>query len=154
MFHNALTGKKLPVYGDGLNVRDWLYVRDHAMAISMVLDDGKPGEIYNVGGHNEKANIEIVKILLNTLQELLPDSDERKAYINESLISYVEDRKGHDRRYAISPDKIRNDIGWYPETKFEDGIRLTIKWYLEHQEWMENVTSGQYQEYYKEMYHE
>lgn len=153
MFQNALTGKKLPIYGDGLNVRDWLYVMDHAKAISMVIDNGKLGEVYNVGGHNEKANIEIVNIILNTLQELLPDDDARKAYINSDLITYVEDRKGHDRRYAIAPDKIKQDLGWYPETKFEDGIRLTIKWYLEHQKWMENVTTGQYQEYYKEMYH-
>ena len=136
MFQNALTGKKLPIYGDGLNVRDWLYVMDHAKAISMVIDNGKLGEVYNVGGHNEKANIEIVNIILNTLQELLPDDDARKAYINSDLITYVEDRKGHDRRYAIAPDKIKQDLGWYPETKFEDGIRLTIKWYLEHQKWM------------------
>lgn len=153
MFHNALTGKNLPIYGDGLNVRDWLYVMDHAKAISMVIDNGKLGEVYNVGGHNEKANIDIVHIILNTLQELLPDDDARKAYINSDLITYVEDRKGHDRRYAIAPDKIKQDLGWYPETKFEDGIRLTIKWYLEHQKWMEHVTTGQYQEYYKEMYH-
>ena len=152
MFHNALTGKKLPIYGDGLNVRDWLYVMDHAKAISMVIDNGKLGEVYNVGGHNEKANIDIVNIILTTLQELLPDDDARKAYINSDLITYVEDRKGHDRRYAIAPDKIKQDLGWYPETKFEDGIRLTIKWYLEHQKWMEHVTTGQYQEYYKEMY--
>lgn len=153
MFHNALTGKNLPIYGDGLNVRDWLYVMDHAKAISMVIDNGKLGEVYNVGGHNEKANIDIVHIILNTLQELLPDDDARKAYINSDLITYVEDRKGHDRRYAIAPDKIKQDLGWYPETKFEDGIRLTIKWYLEHQKWMEHVTTGQYQEYYREMYH-
>ena len=153
MFHNALTDKKLPIYGDGLNVRDWLYVMDHAKAISMVIDNGKLGEVYNVGGHNEKANIDIVNIILTTLQELLPDDDARKAYINSDLITYVEDRKGHDRRYAIAPDKIKQDLGWYPETKFEDGIRLTIKWYLEHQKWMEHITTGQYQEYYKEMYH-
>lgn len=154
MFHNALTGKTLPIYGDGKNVRDWLYVMDHAKAISMVLDHGKLGEVYNVGGHNEKTNIEIVTIILNTLDELLADDDARKAFISKDLITYVEDRKGHDRRYAIAPDKIKKDIGWYPETKFEDGIRLTIQWYLEHQQWMKNITSGQYQEYYKEMYHE
>lgn len=153
MFHNALTGKNLPIYGDGKNVRDWLYVMDHAKAISMVLDNGKIGEVYNVGGHNEKTNIEIVTIILNTLDELLADDDARKAFISKDLITYVEDRKGHDRRYAIAPDKIKKDIGWYPETKFEDGIRLTIQWYLEHEQWMENITSGQYQDYYKEMYH-
>ena len=153
MINNALSGKNLPIYGDGLNVRDWLYVRDHAKAISMVIDNGELGEIYNVGGHNEKTNMEIVTIILETLQELLADSDERKKFITKDLITHVEDRKGHDRRYAIAPDKIKKDIGWYPETMFEEGIRLTIKWYLEHQSWMEHITSGQYQEYYKEMYH-
>ncbi len=153
MINNALCGRSLPIYGDGLNVRDWLYVKDHAKAISMVLDNGKLGEVYNVGGHNEKKNIEIVTIILETLHELLPDTDNRKATVNKNLITYVEDRKGHDRRYAIAPDKIKNDIGWYPETMFEEGIRLTIKWYLEHHTWMENITSGQYQDYYKEMYH-
>lgn len=153
MINNALHGKNLPVYGDGLNVRDWLYVKDHAKAISMVIDSGKAGEVYNVGGHNEKTNFDIITIIINTLQELLSDDDVRKAAITKDLITYVEDRKGHDRRYAIAPDKIKKDIGWFPETKFEDGIRLTIKWYLENEKWMQNVTSGQYQEYYKEMYH-
>lgn len=153
MINNALSGKKLPVYGDGLNVRDWLYVRDHAKAISMVIDSAKPGEIYNVGGHNEKTNIEIVTIIIDTLNELLSEQDARKANITKEQITYVEDRKGHDRRYAIAPDKIKKDIGWFPETKFEDGIRLTIQWYLEHSDWMDNITSGQYQDYYKEMYH-
>ncbi|SES80445.1 dTDP-glucose 4,6-dehydratase [[Clostridium] polysaccharolyticum] len=152
MINNALSGKKLPIYGDGLNVRDWLYVKDHAKAISMVIDNGKLGEVYNVGGHNEKTNIEIVTIILDTLQEILPADDARRAGVTKELITYVADRKGHDRRYAIAPDKIKEDIGWYPETKFEDGIRLTIQWYLKHQQWMENITSGQYQEYYKEMY--
>lgn len=153
MINNALSGKKLPIYGDGLNVRDWLYVRDHAKAISMVIDRAKPGEVYNVGGHNEKTNIDIVTIIINTLNELLSDQDARKANITKELITYVEDRKGHDRRYAIAPDKIKKDIGWSPETSFEEGIRLTIQWYLEHSDWMENITSGQYQEYYQEMYH-
>lgn len=152
MINNALTGKKLPVYGDGLNVRDWLYVMDHAKAIDMVMENGKLGEVYNVGGHNEKKNIDIVTIIIETLQSLLEDTDERKNLISEDLIQYVGDRLGHDRRYAIAPDKIKNDIGWYPETKFEDGIRLTIKWYLEHPEWLSNVTSGEYQNYYKKMY--
>ena len=144
IINNALNGKKLPVYGDGKNVRDWLYVDDHAKAIDMVQENGVLGERYNIGGHNEKQNIEIIKTILETLTEMLPDSDPRKAAINEDLISYVEDRKGHDRRYAIAPDKIKNDIGWYPETMF--------KWYFEHEDWMRNVTSGDYQKYYNEMY--
>ncbi len=118
----------------------------------MVQENGVLGERYNIGGHNEKQNIEIIKTILETLTEMLPDSDPRKAAINEDLISYVEDRKGHDRRYAIAPDKIKNDIGWYPETMFKDGIKLTIKWYFEHEDWMRNVTSGDYQKYYNEMY--
>ncbi len=152
IINNALNGKKLPVYGDGRNVRDWLYVDDHAKAIDMVQEKGRLGERYNIGGHNEKQNIEIIKIILQTLNEMLPDSDPRKSAINESLITYVEDRKGHDRRYAIAPDKIKADTGWYPETMFKDGIRLTIKWYFEHEDWMKNVTSGDYQKYYQEMY--
>lgn len=153
MIHNALNGKKLPIYGDGLNVRDWLYVKDHAKAISMVIDCAKPGQIYNVGGHNEKKNVEIVSLIISTLQELLDEKDARREKVTEELIQYVEDRKGHDRRYAIAPDKIKKEIGWYPETCFEDGIRETIKWYLENEEWMQHVTSGKYQEYYKDMYH-
>jgi dTDP-glucose 4,6-dehydratase len=152
IINNALHGKKLPVYGDGLNVRDWLYVDDHAKAIDMVQEKGRLGERYNIGGHNEKRNIDIIKIILETLREMLPDDDERKAHINEGLITYVEDRKGHDRRYAIAPDKIKSEIGWYPETMFKDGIRLTIAWFFEHEEWMKNVTSGDYQKYYSEMY--
>ncbi len=152
IINNALSGKTLPVYGDGKNVRDWLYVMDHAKAIDMVQEEGVLGQRYNVGGHNEKQNIEIIRIILETLQELLPDSDPRKANISENLISYVTDRKGHDRRYAIAPDKIKADLGWFPETMFKDGIRLTIQWYLEHEEWMNHVTSGDYQKYYAEMY--
>ncbi len=152
IINNTLQGKKLPVYGDGKNVRDWLYVMDHAKAIDMVCEKGVVGEKYNVGGHNERQNIQIVKTIIHTIAEMLPDSDPRKAHVNEDLITYVTDRKGHDRRYAIAPDKIRDEIGWEPETKFEDGIRLTIQWYFEHQEWMQHVTSGDYQKYYKEMY--
>ena len=122
IINNALQGKKLPVYGDGKNVRDWLYVMDHAKGIDMVQEKGRLFETYNIGGHNEK------------------------------LITYVEDRKGHDRRYAIAPDKIKEEVGWYPETCFEDGIRLTIQWFFEHEDWMKNVTSGDYQKYYNEMY--
>ncbi|SFR56601.1 dTDP-glucose 4,6-dehydratase [Anaeromicropila populeti] len=154
MIHNALQGKKLPVYGDGKNVRDWLYVMDHAKAVDMVLNEGKPGQIYNIGGHNEKQNIEIVSIIIEVLQEVLADSDSRKMNISKDLIAFVEDRKGHDRRYAIAPDKIKNQVGWYPETTFQDGIRKTIIWYLENTKWLENVTSGDYQNYYKEMYKE
>ena len=152
IINNALHGKKLPVYGDGKNVRDWLYVMDHAKAIDMVINQGKLFETYNGGGHNEKQNIEIIKIIIETLREMLPDSDPRKAAITEDLITYVEDRKGHDRRYAIAPDKIKSEIGWEPETMFKDGIKLTIKWYFEHEDWMKNVTSGDYMNYYSQMY--
>ena len=152
IINNALSGKKLPVYGDGKNVRDWLYVEDHAKAIDMVQEQGVLGERYNIGGHNEKQNIEIIKIILETLNEMLPDSDPRKAHINEELITYVADRKGHDRRYAIAPDKIKAAVGWVPDTMFKDGIKLTIKWYFEHEDWMKNVTSGDYQKYYAAMY--
>mgnify|MGYP000560799885 CR=1 FL=1 len=154
MIANALNDKPLPVYGKGENVRDWLYVDDHAKAIDMVQEKGKLGERYNIGGHNEKQNIEIIHIIIETLQEMLPDSDPRKAHINNDLITYVEDRKGHDRRYAIAPDKIKAEIGWYPETMFKEGIRKTIAWYFEHEDWMNNVTSGDYQKYYNEMYEE
>ena len=152
IINNALQGRKLPVYGDGKNVRDWLYVEDHAKAIDMVQEQGRLFETYNIGGHNEKQNIEIIHIILETLQEMLPEGDPRKAYVNEGLITYVEDRKGHDRRYAIAPDKIRTEIGWEPETMFKDGIRKTIQWFFENEEWMKNVTSGDYQKYYEEMY--
>ncbi len=152
IINNALNGKKLPVYGDGKNVRDWLYVMDHAKAIDMVQEQGKLFETYNIGGHNEKQNIEIINIILETLNEMLPDSDPRKAHINKDLITYVEDRKGHDRRYAIAPDKIKEHLGWYPETMFKDGIKLTIKWFFEHEDWMKNVTSGDYLKYYEDMY--
>ena len=152
MINNALQGKALPVYGDGKNVRDWLYVADHAKAIDMVCEKGQLFGIYNVGGHNEKQNIEIVKIIIDTLLELLPEGDSRRANLSYDLIQYVGDRKGHDRRYAIAPDKIRSEIGWEPETLFKDGIRLTIQWYLEHEDWMKNVTDQSYMKYYEEMY--
>ncbi|MDE7360205.1 MAG: GDP-mannose 4,6-dehydratase, partial [Lachnospiraceae bacterium] len=152
IINNALQGKKLPVYGDGKNVRDWLYVEDHAKAIDMVQEKGRLFETYNVGGHNEKQNIEIVKIIIETLRDMLPETDGRRAHLTEELITYVEDRKGHDRRYAIAPDKIREEIGWEPETMFKDGIRRTIEWYFAHEDWMKNVTSGDYQKYYEEMY--
>ncbi len=152
IINNALHGKKLPVYGDGKNVRDWLYVDDHAKAIDMVIEKGRLGERYNIGGHNEKQNIEIIHIILDTLNEMLPESDPRKAAINENLITFVADRKGHDMRYAIAPDKIKQEIDWFPETMFKDGIKLTIQWYFENEDWMQNVTSGDYQKYYKDMY--
>lgn len=140
MIINALYDKPLPVYGDGLNVRDWLYVEDHCRAIDLILQKGKVGEIYNVGGHNEMRNIDIVKLICKELGK------------PESLITHVTDRKGHDRRYAIDPTKIHNELGWLPETKFADGIKKTIKWYLENQPWWENIVNGEYQGYYERMY--
>jgi dTDP-glucose 4,6-dehydratase len=147
MINNALHHKELPVYGDGLNVRDWLFVEDHCKAIDMVLSGAEPGEVYNVGGHNERANMQIVKTVIAEVSRAVDDPE-----INEGLIRHVTDRKGHDRRYGIAPDKIKTDLGWYPETAFEDGIVLTVKWYLANREWMDNVTSGAYQDYYKKMY--
>ncbi len=152
MINNALQGKALPVYGDGKNVRDWLYVEDHCKGIDMVQEKGRLFETYNIGGHNEKQNIEIVNIIIDTLREILPESDERRALVSKDLITYVGDRKGHDRRYAIAPDKIKAEVGWQPETMFADGIKKTIKWYLDNEDWMKNVTSGDYQKYYEDMY--
>mgnify|MGYP000984693078 CR=1 FL=1 len=152
MIANALNDKPLPVYGEGLNVRDWLYVEDHCKAIDLIIHKGRVGEVYNVGGHNEKQNIEIINIIIDTLQEMLPADDPRRALVSKDLITYVEDRKGHDRRYAIAPDKIKAEIGWYPETDFATGIKKTIAWFFEHEDWMKNVTSGDYQKYYDDMY--
>lgn len=152
VINNALQGKPLPVYGDGKNVRDWLYVEDHAKGIDMVQERGRLYETYNIGGHNERQNIQIIHTILSTLQELLPETDERRKNISNDLITFVQDRKGHDRRYAIAPDKIKREIGWVPDTRFEDGIRRTVQWYLEHEEWMQHVTSGNYQKYYEDMY--
>ena len=152
IINNALAGKDLPVYGDGKNVRDWLYVEDHAKAIDMVQEKGRLFETYNVGGHNEKQNIEIVKTIIDILREELDDSDPRKEHLTYDLITYVADRKGHDRRYAIAPDKIKAEIGWEPETMFKEGIRKTIKWYFDNEEWMSHVTSGDYEKYYEKMY--
>ena len=140
MIANALADKPLPVYGEGLNVRDWLYVEDHCKAIDLIIHKGRVGEVYNVGGHNEKQNIEIVKIICKELGK------------PESLITHVGDRKGHDMRYAIDPTKIHNELGWLPETKFEDGIKKTIQWYLDNREWWETIISGEYQNYYEKMY--
>ena len=140
MIANALNDKPLPVYGEGLNVRDGLYVEDHCKAIDMIIHNGKVGEVYNIGGHNEKTNIYIVKKILELLGK------------PESLITYVTDRKGHDLRYAIDPTKIKNELGWEPDTMFDDGIVKTVNWYLENREWWENIISGEYQNYYEKMY--
>ncbi len=140
MIANALANKPLPVYGEGLNVRDWLYVEDHCRAIDLIIHKGRVGEVYNVGGHNEKQNIEIVKIICRELDR------------SEELIVHVEDRKGHDRRYAIDPAKIHRELGWLPETKFEDGIKKTVRWYLDNQKWWQEIISGEYQQYYEKMY--
>ena len=147
MINNVKHHKQLPVYGDGMQIRDWLYVEDHCKAIDMVANGGKIGEVYNVGGHNERPNIFIVKTIINQLHDRLQDEG-----ISEELIKHVADRLGHDRRYGIDPTKIKNDLGWYPETPFEKGIVLTIDWYLNHEEWMNHVTSGDYQNYYQDMY--
>lgn len=159
MIKNVLDGENLPVYGDGKNVRDWLYVEDHCKAIDMVLRNGRMGEVYNVGGFNEEQNIEIVKLVIDTIKELIDENSEYnkilkidKEKINYELITYVQDRLGHDRRYAIDPSKIADELGWYPETDFASGIRKTIIWYLENQEWVNEITSGEYKNYYKKMY--
>ena len=146
IINNCLNKNDLPVYGDGLNIRDWIYVEDHCKAIDMVINNGRIGEVYNIGGHNERTNIHIVKTIIGYIHDNVDDT------INESLIKYVGDRKGHDRRYGIDPAKIKNELGWYPETSFEEGIKKTIKWYLDNRDWMERVTSGGYQNYYKKMY--
>jgi dTDP-glucose 4,6-dehydratase len=140
MIANCLANKPLPVYGQGVNVRDWLYVDDHCKAIDIIIHQGTIGEVYNIGGHNEMRNIDIVKLIIKELGE------------DDSLITYVADRKGHDMRYAIDPTKIHNELGWLPETKFEDGIKKTIRWYLDNRKWWETIISGEYQEYYERMY--
>ena len=168
IINNILEGKKLPVYGKGENVRDWLYVEDHCKAIDLVVREGRDGQVYNVGGHNEMKNIDIVKLTIRTIhdmmenepelrkvlrkQELDENGDIRIDWINDGLITFVADRLGHDQRYAIDPTKIKNELGWYPETKFADGIVKTIRWNLEHQDWIKDVTSGEYQKYYEQMY--
>lgn len=140
MIANVLHHKPLPVYGEGLNVRDWLYVEDHCRAIDLIIRRGTVGEVYNIGGHNEMRNIDIVRIILRELGG------------DESLITHVKDRAGHDRRYAIDPTKIHNELGWLPETRFEDGIKKTIRWYLDNREWWERIISGEYRDYYERMY--
>ena len=140
MIKNALADEKLPVYGTGENVRDWLYVEDHCKAIDMIIHEGKVGEVYNIGGHNEKSNLDVVRTILKQVGK------------SEDLITFVGDRKGHDLRYAIDPTKIHDELGWLPETRFDDGIRQTIGWYLDNRSWWEEIISGEYQEYYDRMY--
>ena len=140
MIKNALADEKLPVYGTGENVRDWLYVEDHCKAIDMIIHEGKVGEVYNIGGHNEKSNLDVVRTILKQVGK------------SEDLITFVGDRKGHDLRYAIDPTKIHDELGWLPETRFDDGIRQTIDWYLDNRSWWEEIISGEYQEYYDRMY--
>jgi dTDP-glucose 4,6-dehydratase len=146
IMNNTLAHKELPVYGDGMQVRDWLYVEDHCKAIDMVVRNGVDGEVYNVGGHNERPNIFIVKTIIEYIKENVDPE------VGEHMIKYVTDRKGHDRRYGIDPTKIKEALGWYPETTFEVGIKKTLKWYLDNMDWVKNVTSGAYQDYYKKMY--
>ena len=165
---NILEGKKLPVYGDGSNVRDWLYVTDHCKAIDAVIHRGRAGEVYNVGGHNERKNIDIVRTIIRTVHELMTEHPEyREAlkkkergsdgqwsvdWINDDLITFVKDRLGHDQRYAIDPSKITRELGWSPETSFDAGILKTVRWNLEHQDWIEEITQGDYVRYYERMY--
>ena len=140
MIANALADKELPVYGKGENVRDWLYVEDHCSAIDLIIHKGRVGEVYNIGGHNERTNLEVVKIILKELGK------------SEDLIRYVTDRPGHDMRYAIDPAKIHDELGWLPETKFEDGIKKTIKWYLDNKDWWQHIINGEYKDYYEKHY--
>ncbi|NLG10355.1 MAG: dTDP-glucose 4,6-dehydratase [Coriobacteriaceae bacterium] len=146
MLNNALQHRELPVYGDGLQIRDWLYVEDHCQAVELVLRDGAVGEVYNIGGHNERTNLEIVGQIIAYLRQ------EADSAVGEHLIRHVIDRKGHDRRYGIDPTKISEALGWSPQTAFEQGIRKTIKWYLDNHDWVEHVTSGSYRDYYQRLY--
>ncbi len=159
IINNVLEGKPLPVYGKGENVRDWLYVTDHAKAIDMVVRNGRVGEVYNVGGFNEEQNITIVKTIIDIIARIMKDEPDYRRLlkhpvenINHDMITYVTDRPGHDMRYAIDPTKIATELGWYPETPFSEGIEKTVRWYLDNQPWVESVTSGDYQQYYEQMY--
>lgn len=149
VIHHALDGKPLPVYGDGMQIRDWLYVRDHCSAIRQVLAKGQTGEVYNIGGWNEKANIDVVRTLCAILDELQPRQDQASY---ASQITFVKDRPGHDRRYAIDARKLEQELGWRPAETFESGIRKTVQWYLTHQDWVRNVTSGQYRDWLQTQY--
>jgi dTDP-glucose 4,6-dehydratase len=168
IIRNILEGKQLPVYGDGSNVRDWLYVEDHCKAIDAVLHGGRVGQVYNIGGHNEKKNIDIVKLVIKTIHDIMESKPEYRevlkkkekaadgtiniSWMNDNLISFVKDRQGHDHRYAIDPTKISTELGWLPETSFDKGIVKTIYWYLDNQQWVDEVTSGDYTKYYDQMY--
>lgn len=159
VINNILEGRNIPVYGKGENVRDWLYVEDHVKAILAVLTNGKVGEVYNIGGFNEESNIKIVEAIISLVNELVKENPKYKelfkgnsAIISEDLITYVKDRPGHDMRYAINPAKIAKELGWYPETCFKDGIRETVKWYLDNRDWVDTVISGDYRNYYESMY--
>lgn len=168
IIRNILSGKSLPVYGDGSNVRDWLYVEDHCKAIDAVLHKGRVGEVYNIGGHNEKKNIDIVKLVIKTIRTIMEQEPEYRrvlktknktvdgqidiSWINDNLITFVKDRQGHDQRYAIDPTKISKELGWLPETGFDEGIVKTIYWFLNNQDWVDDVTSGDYMKYYEQMY--
>ena len=146
MLNNTLQHRPLPVYGDGMQIRDWLYVEDHCKAIDMVISNGKPGQVYNVGGHNERTNLFIVSAIIDYIKNNVDAS------VGEQLIKHIEDRKGHDRRYGIDPEKIKGELGWYPETPFEKGIVITAEWYLTNKSWMDSITSGDYTKYYEETY--
>ena len=149
VIHNALSGKPLPIYGDGQQIRDWLYVKDHCLAIACVLDKGVVGETYNVGGNNEKTNLEVVQTICATLDQLRPLKN-GKSYSDQ--ITFVKDRPGHDRRYAIDASKIKRDLGWEPQESFESGILKTITWYLDHPEWVASITSGAYRDWVQQQY--
>lgn len=146
IINNCINKKTLPIYGNGLNIRDWLYVDDHCKAIDTVISHGRLGEVYNIGGFNEKTNIYIVKTIINYINKNIDNT------VTEELIKYVEDRKGHDKRYAIDPSRISSELNWKPETTFDEGIKKTIQWYLDNREWLVNITSGEYQKYYEKMY--
>lgn len=146
IINNCLNKKPLPVYGDGMNIRDWLHVEDHCKAIDMVINSGRIGQVYNIGGQNERTNIHIIKTIISYIHSNVDPT------VDENLITFVADRKGHDRRYAIDPGKIRQELGWYPENRFEDGIKMTIDWYLDNKNWINSVTSGQYLSCYENMY--
>ena len=152
MINNCLHGKDLPIYGDGKNIRDWIYVEDHSRAIDHVIHRGRLGQVYNIGGKNEKTNIEMVKTIICTLKKMLPETEIQKWGIGEERIRYVSDRKGHDRRYAIDARKIWNELNWKAQVSFQEGMIKTVQWYLDHQEWLEDINTGEYKRYYEKKY--